>query len=564
MSKEGTMLNGKNKEEEINLIKEKVSGPEFQRELNLFGKKQYSKYSILKKVAIAAAGIGISTAMMSFLSKGDGLPSSFNEDETPNTSEDIESVSDTLPLSSKVLDEMNFKEAFSAARLELGAGGIFEWNNNIYNTYFKEEWQEMGEANQKIFADKINNWKAENITIEDKQILEPVLMYEVAPIIESVDDEMTLNDAFSVARSEVGPGGIFQWNGNYYNTFYEEELEKMTELEQAHFDNSVLKTSIDIRIIQPSVIPRPENVEPSYPLPIREILINKGEFIASDEIEGVRVDLFDYDGQILGKMDFDLDGKYEYVYYPDTGEIVNLMNGRAVDIFQLLDEGIPSVGYGGGDVVPIEVQIAIIDGHETEVTIFSDGHIEANIDLDNDGIHDSLVDIDNQGNWEVQYQDGEVLCKGAFEFNPFNEETLTIEDKVDATDEDALDIDPDHLVSDENHQEDTSVFIDSEGIDEIDDEIIQPILEIGSLTHSDIIQDVPKENTTPSEEELNGNEMEFDIKANVEPDSIHAEFQNFAEESEGLNQLENDEFNENIDLTSDLDSDIYPSDFDLI
>jgi hypothetical protein len=40
-----------------------------------------------------------------------------------------------------------------------------------------------------------------------------------------VDDKMSFTDAFSSAREELGAGGVFAWHGQYYNTFYAEELD---------------------------------------------------------------------------------------------------------------------------------------------------------------------------------------------------------------------------------------------------------------------------------------------------------------------------------------------------
>lgn len=38
-----------------------------------------------------------------------------------------------------------------------------------------------------------------------------------------VNDEMSFNEAFAAARSEVGAGGAFEWRGNVYGTYYAEE-----------------------------------------------------------------------------------------------------------------------------------------------------------------------------------------------------------------------------------------------------------------------------------------------------------------------------------------------------
>ncbi len=46
-----------------------------------------------------------------------------------------------------------------------------------------------------------------------------------APHASSPDDDMSFSEAFAAAREEVGPGGVFMWHGNAYNTFYAEEVD---------------------------------------------------------------------------------------------------------------------------------------------------------------------------------------------------------------------------------------------------------------------------------------------------------------------------------------------------
>ena len=50
-------------------------------------------------------------------------------------------------------DDMSFREAFDAARAELGPGGVFSWHGNLYNTYTTDEWSAMSEEDQDSFAE---------------------------------------------------------------------------------------------------------------------------------------------------------------------------------------------------------------------------------------------------------------------------------------------------------------------------------------------------------------------------------------------------------------------------
>lgn len=71
--------------------------------------------------------------------------------------EEIEVIIHTdAPFADGINDLMSFGEAFKAARLEVGAGGIFEWKGNLYNTYYKEEWDTMDKSEKAEFFASID------------------------------------------------------------------------------------------------------------------------------------------------------------------------------------------------------------------------------------------------------------------------------------------------------------------------------------------------------------------------------------------------------------------------
>lgn len=59
---------------------------------------------------------------------------------------------------------------------------------------------------------------------------------------ESVNDDMSFGEAFDAAREEVGPGGVFEWHGNLYNTYSAAEWESMSDEDRQEFANSVYNT----------------------------------------------------------------------------------------------------------------------------------------------------------------------------------------------------------------------------------------------------------------------------------------------------------------------------------
>lgn len=52
-------------------------------------------------------------------------------------------VDEGISMATGVDDEMTFSQAFRAARIEVGAGGAFEWRGQTYSTYYAEEWESM-------------------------------------------------------------------------------------------------------------------------------------------------------------------------------------------------------------------------------------------------------------------------------------------------------------------------------------------------------------------------------------------------------------------------------------
>lgn len=55
----------------------------------------------------------------------------------------------------------------------------------------------------------------------------------------AVTDDMTFDEAFAAARAEMGPGDYFTWHGNYYNTYFKDEWEGMSETEHLAFKDSL-------------------------------------------------------------------------------------------------------------------------------------------------------------------------------------------------------------------------------------------------------------------------------------------------------------------------------------
>ena len=63
-------------------------------------------------------------------------------------------------------------------------------------------------------------------------------------VASGVSDDMSFGEAFAVARQEVGPGGVFEWHGHAYGTYYESEWNSMTQEQRDDYFSHVSNTPV--------------------------------------------------------------------------------------------------------------------------------------------------------------------------------------------------------------------------------------------------------------------------------------------------------------------------------
>lgn len=142
----------------------------------------------------------------------------------PPSTESVASVYTTLPVAENTHESQTFAEAFAAARAEVGAGGLFEWNGHHYGTYYKEEWDALPEEAKNEFTHSV---------FADNSQTEVVDTHLPTDMI--ITDDHSFADAFATARAELGAGHTFEWNGQIYNTYYENEWNELGNEEQQAF-----------------------------------------------------------------------------------------------------------------------------------------------------------------------------------------------------------------------------------------------------------------------------------------------------------------------------------------
>lgn len=72
-----------------------------------------------------------------------------------------------VDMATTVNDDMSFSEAFAAARAEVGGGGAFVWNGNVYSTYTAEEWDAMTDEQRDEYYENLNWTKQDTAHTEE-------------------------------------------------------------------------------------------------------------------------------------------------------------------------------------------------------------------------------------------------------------------------------------------------------------------------------------------------------------------------------------------------------------
>ena len=124
------------------------------------------KKSIWKKVAVGAGSGILLGSVATLLSASAPLGHADGENAEEEGSETHPEWTDgEVPVASSVSDDMSFSEAFTAARTEVGSGGVFEWHGNIYSTFTEDEWNGMTSEQRDEYGSHFS-WHSDNSSTE--------------------------------------------------------------------------------------------------------------------------------------------------------------------------------------------------------------------------------------------------------------------------------------------------------------------------------------------------------------------------------------------------------------
>lgn len=323
--------------------------------------KYAKKYGL--GVAGVGAGIGASTLFMSF------KPSTENENiEKPD-------VYDAPQESTSVNDAMSFSDAFETARNEVGANGFFVWHGKVFGTMYEQEYDKLSNAEKEqsyenimtTFSDKHPNFEEKQTEQEpiikhktdEHSIPTVTVIHEEAPVANVGSDSLTFKDTFSLAREQVGPGGVFEYNGKLYNTYTKEEWSNMTDEDKKEFVHSA-----NSEVVVPSDI--------SY-----------------QDVDIVKIDGNDSSVIVDENQDTIVNQEDDTTQEPTTNE-------------QFLGEQLIDDGAGN----QIKIGMFLVDGKE-----------EIRVDSDNDGNFDTSMINNGDGTLTITNENGETATMTQEEFS---------------------------------------------------------------------------------------------------------------------------------------------------
>ena len=205
-------------------------------------------------------------------------------------------------------DSMSFSQAFEAARAQVGAGGVFTWHGNIFNTYTADEWKSLSDQEKHLFAEQVKP-QVGAADIDTHQ-----LVAHVAPE-ENVEVEQDATVTVEV-EDEPLPDA---------NLEYASEAHQVPTPNEDLTWNDITSNDDDVRIIG-----------------FREVEIGRGRSVTMQEIE--------VNGQRVAVIDVDKDGEPDLAMTDlnhnqqmDEGEVLDLHTGEPLAFSNDTPQDIPDI-----------------------------------------------------------------------------------------------------------------------------------------------------------------------------------------------------------------------------
>lgn len=116
----------------------------------------------------------------------------------------------------------------------------------------------------------------ESADLAERHTVKPVGDVKVA----EVNDDMSFSEAFASARKQVGAGGVFEWRGKQYGTYYKTEWDSMSQAEKDQYAANVFGTSSS----KSSSTPEQEQLQ--HDIPSENLADNSQSPVSGEDIKG--------------------------------------------------------------------------------------------------------------------------------------------------------------------------------------------------------------------------------------------------------------------------------------
>ena len=210
-------------------------------------------------------------------------------------------------------------------------------------------------------------------------------------VASGVDDSMSFNQAFAAARHEVGPGGLFEWHGNTYGTYYANEWNAMSADDKAQYWADVNHTTARLNS-EPEPDPTPDPILGDDKLADGQEHENQEGKDGKDNQDENQTEPKPGEG-IAGNGE----GSGEPIENPEPsvepgeGEgMANNGDGHEEPIVEPVDPEVPVDGIAGN-----EGELPVVE--EPETLVLSEDDVIVEFDLNGDGTADTGF-VDANGN----------------------------------------------------------------------------------------------------------------------------------------------------------------------
>ena len=259
-----------------------------------------------------------------------------------------------------------------ASGILLGAGGAVAYKTYMHRTGSVVADQLPETEDEDHIAEVIEDDSYDGVDVPDVIV---VPEYETLGVnVAFVDDGMTFGEAFAVSREQVGPGGVFEWRGAIFNTFYVEEWEDMNANEKAEFMQQVFVTIGANEIDLDSMMADWNDNE--VPMVMDDDVASDDAIVIETDGEVRILGMDEYDGHAVAVLDVDNDDVADFA-------IIDMD-----DDYELSNDDV--VVYPDGDIASVEELIAEVEDLDDDLD--DDEHFSQNPDVDGFG-GDELFEI---------------------------------------------------------------------------------------------------------------------------------------------------------------------------